>query len=99
MVVILCDDYRDAEMAFRAWIAFLQTPPSDEISTVDKFSLRVETSDGQCYIFVDYRFKNVFEKKKVVFETVQDFFDWTGLDDPNSYRNEFRRKVEENETN
>ena len=86
MVIVLCDDYRDAETAFRTWIAFLQLPPKDEISIVDKFSLRVETSDGQCYIFIDYRFKNVFEKKPdVLFESVWDFFD------------EYRRKVKDNE--
>lgn len=94
MVIVLCDDYRDAEQAFRAWVTFLQTPPSDEISKVDRYSLRVETSDGQAYAFIDYRFKNVFSKKKVTFETISDFFDLTGVEDPDSYRRAYRERIE-----
>lgn len=93
MVVVLCDDYRDAEEAFRAWIAFLQTPPVDEIANIDKYSLRVKTSDGQTYVFVDYRFKNVFNKKPVIFETVQEFFDIYDIEDPDPYRRECRERI------
>ena len=93
MVVVLCDDYRDAETAFQAWIAFLQTPPSDEIASIDKYSLCVKTSDGQSYVFIDYRFKNVFVKKPVIFEPVRDFFDMYSLEDPDQYRRAYTRKV------
>lgn len=96
MVVVLCEDYRDAEEAFRAWIAFLQTPPSDEIAGIDRYSLRVETSDGLCFLFTDYRFKKVFAKKPdVIFESISDFLDWNWMDDPDPYRREYRRKVDE----
>ena len=93
MVVVLCENYRDAEEAFRAWLGFLLTPPSDEISNVDKYSLRVETSDGQCYIFIDYRFKNVFSEKTNMIQTIDEFLDWHWIDDPDPYRREYRRKV------
>lgn len=93
MVVVLCDDYRDAEQAFRAWIAFLQTPPTDEISNIDKYSLRVETSDGQTYVFIDYRFKNVFNKKPVIFETVGEFFNVYDVEDPDPYRRAYRERI------
>lgn len=96
MVVVLCEDYLDAEMAFRAWIAFLQTPPADEISSIDKYSLRVETNDGQAYVFIDYRFKNVFEKKPgLIFETISSFLDWYDVDDPDPYRREYRERIQE----
>lgn len=97
MIVVLCDNYMDAEMSFRAWIAFLHTPPSDEIAKIDKYALRVETSDGQCYTFIDYRFKNVFTKKPVIFETAREFFDYYWLEDPDPYRREYSRKVQNNE--
>lgn len=94
MVVILCEDYHDAEAAFRAWIAFLRTPPSDEIANVDKYSLRVETNDGLCYIFTDYRFKKVFAQKPgIIFESISDFLDLNWIEDHDPYRREYRRKV------
>ncbi len=95
MVVVLCDDYRDAEQAFRTWIAFLQTPPVDEISNIDKYSLRVETSDGLAYVFIDYRFKNVFNKKPVIFETVREFFNVYDIEDPDPYRRTYRERIDE----
>lgn len=95
MVVVLCDDYRDAEEAFRAWIAFLQTPPVDEIANVDKYSLRVGTSDGQTYVFIDYRFKNVFSKKPVIFEPVRELFDIYDIEDPDPYRRTYRERIKE----
>ncbi len=98
MVVVLCDDYRDAEAAFRAWVAFLLSPPSDEIAKIDKHSLKVETSDGLCYVFVDYRFKNVFLKKQgLMFESVRDFLEWHNIDDPDLDRREYYRKVNDYE--
>lgn len=95
MVVVLCDDYRDAEEAFRAWVTFLQTPPVDEISNIDKYSLRVETSDGQAYVFIDYRFKNVFERKSVIFETIGEFLNLYDVEDPDLYRREYRERIKE----
>ena len=90
MVVVLCDDYTDAVAAFQAWIAFLQTPPCDEIALVDRNSLRVETSDGLCYVFIDYRFKNVFIKKDVVFEPISEFLALGGIADPDPLRREWK---------
>lgn len=96
MVVVLCDDYLDAESAFRAWVTFLQTPPSDEIAEVDKYCLRVETNDGQSYVFIDYRFENVFKKKPgVVFETINTFLDLHDVDDPNLWRQAYRERIQE----
>ena len=94
MVVVLCDDYRDAEGAFRAWIAFLQTPPADEIASIDKYSLRVKTSDGLAYVFIDYRFKNVFQRKPgLIFETIGEFLDLHDIEDPDPYRRKYRERI------
>lgn len=94
MVVVLCDNYYDAECAFRAWVAFLQLPPADQIAGVDKYSLRVETSDGLVYIFVDYRFKNVFEKKLGIrFEPIGDFLDYYWVEDPDPLRRAYRERI------
>lgn len=93
MVVVLCDDYRDAEEAFRAWIAFLQTPPADEIASIDKYSLRVKTSDGQMCVFIDHRFKNVFSRRDVTFETINNFLDIYSIEDPDYLRCEYRRRL------
>ena len=61
MIVILCDSYNDARMAFLTFLDFIQEN-GIIINEVYRHCLCVETDDDLRYIFVDYRMEDQFKK-------------------------------------
>lgn len=74
MVIVLCENYREARNAYLAWLAFLYSLPSDVVAFVNRHALRVETNDGSCYIFMDYRYEKVFLEANTQKISIIDFF-------------------------
>lgn len=60
MIVILCDSFEDAKEGFDLFMDFLISYEPLSIKQVFHSSYCVETDDDLRYIFVDYRFKNLF---------------------------------------
>lgn len=74
MIVILCDNYKDAITAFNV---FLDCIKYNTLSSVIKCwpeACCLETDDDLRYIFIDYRFKNLFNRHTPDFIDVEDFF-------------------------
>lgn len=61
MIVILCNSFEEAQEAFAQFMDFLETYEPLAISKVFEYSYCVETDDDLRYIFVDYRFKPLFD--------------------------------------
>lgn len=91
MVIILCDDFQDAQEAFKSWWRFLHDTPFIENVIVDRHSLRMEMDQDLIYIFIDYRFEKVFNQGEVETISVEDFLGVHGVDDPDPLRSEWRR--------
>lgn len=62
MIVVLCNSFKEAQDAFADFMDFLETYEPLAISKVFEYSYCVETDDDLRYIFVDYRFENMFKK-------------------------------------
>ena len=62
MIIILCDNWVDASDAFDLFCAFLERYEPFMVTESDRYSLRVISDDDLIYIFVDYRFKEVFKE-------------------------------------
>lgn len=75
MIVVLCDSFNDAKMAFYIFLDFLQESEPQEIRNIFVHSYCVETNYDLRYIFVDYRFKPIFEDMKPDFIGVDEFFE------------------------
>lgn len=80
LIVVLCNSFDDAEESFAKFMDFLETYEHLSIFKVFEYSYCVETDDNIKYIFVDYRFENLF----IAFENVDilysdEFFD--GIDE------------------
>lgn len=60
MIVVLCNSFDEAKEGFFRFMDFLETYEPLSISNVFEYSYCVETDDDLRYIFVDYRFRNLF---------------------------------------
>ncbi len=80
MVIVLCEDFFDAKNAFFSWVEFLRKSGEIEFKTADQYSLRAETSDGLCYIFIDYHFEKVFGDDECLLIYVDDFLSCYGIE-------------------
>lgn len=61
MIVVLCNSFREAQDAFADFMDFLEKNEPLSITNVFEYSYCVEI-DHLRYIFVDYRFGNMFKK-------------------------------------
>lgn len=93
MVVVLCEDYNEARNAYLAWLSFLHSSLSDLVATADRYSLRIETSDGLCYIFIDHRFEDIFLETVAQRVSIMDFFGLEDIDIPDPLTNEWRQII------
>lgn len=60
MIVVLCDDWWEAQQCYHAFINFGREVEPGWIVERDPYTLMVTTDNGLQYIFVDYRIENVF---------------------------------------
>lgn len=82
MIVILCNSFETAKDGFEAFLGFLEEYEPQSISKVFKASYCVETDDDLRYIFVDRRFKPLFQtfdkpdeiELEQFFEGIDDFY-------------------------
>ena len=61
MIIILCDDFGEAQNAFNIFHEFLEKYEPTSIIRVDPYSLRVLTDDDLIYTFIDYRMVGIFK--------------------------------------
>lgn len=82
MIVVLCNSFEEAQESFYIFLDFLETYEPSSISKVFKPAYCVETDDDLRYIFVDYRFRNLFHsfctpdiiEKDEFFEGINEFY-------------------------
>lgn len=79
LIIILCRSYKKACKAFQLFLEFLEDNEPWSIKNVLKNVNMVETDDDLRYIFIDYRFVNVFKNMTPDFIDAQDFFE--GIND------------------
>ena len=60
MIVVLCNSFDEAKEGFSRFMDFLEIYEPLSIFMVFEHSYCVETDDSLRYIFVDYRFRNLF---------------------------------------
>ena len=95
MVIILCENFLDAENAFNAWLSFLQETSLIRNTISSRHSLRVDIDDDLIYIFIDNRFWKVFDQDDVDIIAVEDFLGVYGVEDPDPLRREWRSIVKD----
>lgn len=66
MVVVLCDSFEDAVDAFHDYLDYIREETADVIVEIWEDCNCVETDDDMRYIFIDKRFKGVFDKNNDV---------------------------------
>lgn len=79
MIVVLCNSFEEVKSAFNDFMGFLEHFEPNAISRTFESSYGVETDDDLKYIFVDYRFKNLFLKDKPDYVEMDEFFE--GIDE------------------
>lgn len=62
MIVVLCDDFQQANDAFDVFVQWLQDEHPWNIKNVNIHALRVETDDDLIYTFIDCRYARSLEK-------------------------------------
>lgn len=62
MIVVLCDSFEDAQDGYDIFVSFLEDIDPFLIKKTCNASYCVETDDDLRYIFVDYRFRPLFQK-------------------------------------
>ena len=75
MIIILCNDWADANDAFDMFCAFLERYEPFMIKESDQFSLRVVTDDDLVYVFIDYRFRDALQRKEADIIEADKFFE------------------------
>lgn len=60
MFVILCDSFEEVQTGFAAFVDFIETYESENISRILEYAYTIDMLDGIRYVFADYRFKNLF---------------------------------------
>lgn len=76
MIVILCKSYFDAIEDFRYYLSILMQNATEWIIQRIWYNENcVETDDDLRYIFVDYRYRPLFEKMGADFITSDEFFE------------------------
>lgn len=75
MIVILCETFQAAIDAFEEYLSFLYDNDPWCIKKIFEHCNCVETDEDLRYIFIDQRFKSIFEgmRPDIIFES--DFFD------------------------
>ena len=80
MIVVSCNSFKQAQDAFSLFMDFLEKYEPLSINKVFEYSYSVETDDDLRYIFIDYRFENLFksiDRPDIV--DVEEFFE--GIDE------------------
>ncbi len=76
MIIILCDNRKDAEDAFNLFCSFLDRYEPFMIQKEEESALRIVTDDDLVYIFIDHRFKGIFdENHEAEMIEVDEFFE------------------------
>lgn len=75
MYVILCENYKEATIMFNIFVdALLQDDPYCVLDRSD-YNNYVLTDAGLSYIFIDYRYRFLFEHKGNEFFDIHDFLE------------------------
>lgn len=61
MIVILCNSFDDVKDGYNIFLDYLENIDPWSIKRELKASYCVETDDDLRYVFIDYRFKNLFK--------------------------------------
>ena len=78
MILILCDNWRQARIAFQSFLDIIDASFDREcVQSINRFTNCVETDTDLRYIFCDFRFAGVLLSLDRCTETVDvyDFFD------------------------
>lgn len=78
MIVILCESFYDAQIAFDAFMDYIEHISPWNIYKVWEQCYCVETDENLRYIFVDYRYGDKFRHMRPDFIGVKVFFDLLG---------------------
>lgn len=73
MIVVLCSSFEEAQFAYDIFVKFLEENYPWNIKRFLDAAYCVETDDDLKYVFVDYRFRNLFNKSDVI--DVDEFFE------------------------
>lgn len=76
MIVIVCDNFRQATICFEAFRDHIIDTEPWIIENSYDYALSLETDDNLRYIFIDYRYIPLYEKNEDIMEfiDVYDFF-------------------------
>lgn len=75
LIVVLCDDYMDATVAYGVFVAVLGGEGSSEIRRCYPLCNMVDTMDDLRYIFIEHTARRAFERRTPDIIEANSFFD------------------------